>query len=200
MTTRSMTPLGRRAESGGWLNSTPSSVIEVQRVLQHVPPLSGRKHRCTTGKERRIRRWSTRTSSSGPEASRRRPRQDPIAEQDRRASVRNDQSLDGCNALQDEDAEACRHRDGAARAGLQSEAGDGDPRRAEAAQGDLRLRPGAPQLCLRKAAAVFTQPLCGADVIAATSVIRFDFWNFSTYGVRSDGGPLYIADPHRARR
>ena len=45
--------------------------------------------------------------------------------------------MDGSDALQNEDAEARRHRDGAARAGLQSEESDGDPRNARAAQGDL---------------------------------------------------------------
>lgn len=53
--------------------------------------------------------------------------------------------MDGRHALQDGDTEARRDRDGAARAGLQSEAGDGDPRRPEAARGDLRPKQARPR-------------------------------------------------------
>jgi len=52
---------------------------------------------------------------------------DAAAARDRRASVRHHQSVGGCDALQDQDAPARRHRDGAAHARLQSEARDRDP-------------------------------------------------------------------------
>jgi hypothetical protein len=42
------------------------------------------------------------------------------------------------DALQDEDAEARRHRNSSARAGLQSQEGDGADRRAETPQSNLR--------------------------------------------------------------
>lgn len=48
---------------------------------------------------------------------------------------RSHQSLDGCNALQDEEAEARRHGDGAARARLQHQTRDRDPLRTGADQG-----------------------------------------------------------------
>ena len=84
---------------------------------------------CTTSKERRVARWE---HEDVLERVQQRLDDDPdkmtAAAPDRRASVRHHQGLDGRDALQDEDAEARRHRDGVARAGLQSEAGDGDPR------------------------------------------------------------------------
>lgn len=51
-----------------------------------------------------------------------------------------DQSLDGRNALQDEDAEACRDRNGLARPGVQHDEGDLDPRRTGAGQGNAGIR------------------------------------------------------------
>ena len=77
------------------------------------------KGKCTTGKERRIRRWSARSDPpASPEAARRATRQNPVAEQDRRAPLRHNQGVDGCYALRDANAEARSHRDGAARASL----------------------------------------------------------------------------------
>ena len=71
-------------------------------------------------------------SHSGARAgpSRRRSVEDPLAQQDGRASVRNDQGVDGRNALQDANYAARRDRDGAARARLQYDARHGRRRRA----------------------------------------------------------------------
>ena len=57
---------------------------------------------------------------------------DAAAPRDRRASVRHHQGVDGSDALQDENPRACRDRDGAARARLQHQARDRDPRCAQA--------------------------------------------------------------------
>ena len=79
------------------------------------------KHSCTTGKERRITRWE---HEHVLEAVQRRldehPGKDAPAARDGRASLRHDQGADGRNPLPDEDAATGRHRNGAARARLQS--------------------------------------------------------------------------------
>ena len=65
------------------------------------------KSKCTTGKERRVRRWEHEAIL---ERVQKRldddPVEDPVAKQNGRAPVRHDQSLDGRDALQDENA--CR--------------------------------------------------------------------------------------------
>lgn len=81
-----------------------------------------------------------------------------LTEQDRRASVWHHQSLDGCDALQDEDVAARSHRDGAACARLQSEEGDGNSGRSEAAQSDLRAASSAVVLGRIKPCCVLTHP------------------------------------------
>ena len=130
------------------------------------------KAKCTTGNERRIRRWEheailERVQKRLDEQ----PEQDPAAKQDCRTSVRDDQSVDGRNALQDEDAEARRHRDGVARTGLQSEAGDGGRRGTKAAQGNLRpcLRCGC---CSRKAGPRFSHSLSAKQTSSALTTSR----------------------------
>jgi transposase len=78
------------------------------------------KPRCTTAKERRVRRWEHEHIL---EAVQRRldehPKEDAPAARDGRASLRYDQGSDGSHALPDEDAAAGCLRDGVARAGLQ---------------------------------------------------------------------------------
>ena len=81
------------------------------------------KQSCTTSKERRITRWE---HEHVLEAVQRRldehPEKNAPAARDGRASLRNDQGPDGSNPLPDEDAATRSHRDGAARARLQSHA------------------------------------------------------------------------------
>src|SRR5712671_3941472 len=57
-------------------------------------------------------------------AARPEPGQDAPAPPDGRTSLRHDKVLDGIDALPDENAQARRHRNGAARPGLQHETGD----------------------------------------------------------------------------
>jgi len=101
------------------------------------PPLEARRH-----------------PGARPEAARRRSRQGPTSEQDGRASVRDNQSLDGRNALQDEDVEARGDRDGPACVGLQHDAGDRDPRRAGSGQYDEGVTQAG---CARKCALRMSQ-------------------------------------------
>ncbi len=81
------------------------------------------KHSCTTGKERRISRWEHERVL---EAVQRRLDEHPEKMRQRRETVEHpfgfDQGPDGSNPLSDEDAATRRHRDGAARAGLQPHA------------------------------------------------------------------------------
>ena len=83
------------------------------------------KHSCTTGKERRITRWE---HEHVLEAVQRRLDEHPEKMRQRRETVEHPfgthQDPDGRDALPDEDAAKGRHRDGTARAGLQSDARD----------------------------------------------------------------------------
>ena len=82
------------------------------------------KSKCTTGKERRISDGSTKPSlrrcKRGSIEIRPRCRAPPNC----RASVRYDKVLDGSHALPDENAQECRHRNGATCPGLQHEKGN----------------------------------------------------------------------------
>ena len=83
---------------------------------------------------------STRSPRACAEAARRRSHARSRCVGKPPSTLRHHQGLDGSDALQDEDDEARRYRDGAARARLQHEAGDGDPRRIETCQGDAGVR------------------------------------------------------------
>src|SRR4051812_46240116 len=102
------------------------------------------KHRCTTGKERRITRWE---HEHVLEAVQRRLDENPQghapAPRDGRAPVRYAQDADGRDALPDEAAAEGRHRDGAARACLQPHTRNEHRRREAAPRGDPNLRCGA---------------------------------------------------------
>jgi hypothetical protein len=98
------------------------------------------KSKCTTGKERRISRWE---HEAVLEAVRPEPGQDAPAPSDGRAPLRHDKVLDGIDALPDENAQARQHRDGAARIGLQYEAGDAHSGRWRINGSDPHLRQAA---------------------------------------------------------
>ena len=80
---------------------------------------------CTTASFRRIRRWEhegvldAMQRMAGPQ-----PQCDEDSPTHRRACLRNIQTLDGLNALPDEDAGACVHRNQSPCAGLQPQAAD----------------------------------------------------------------------------
>jgi hypothetical protein len=73
------------------------------------------KERCATTDYRRIRRWKHEAVLESDATAARSPaRDDESAARNSRASVRNDQALDGLDALPDEDVGARAHaRDGA---------------------------------------------------------------------------------------
>src|SRR5712671_5659773 len=73
-------------------------------------------------------------------AARPEPGQDAPAPPDGRASLWHDKVLDGIDALPDENAQARRHRDGAARPGLQYETGDAHSGRWRIDGSDPRVR------------------------------------------------------------
>ena len=87
------------------------------------------KDRCTTGKERRITRWE---HEHVLEAVERRLDEHPQMMRTRRETVehpvRNHQVVDGGDPLPDAHPQEGRHRDGLARAGLQSQKGHEDHR------------------------------------------------------------------------
>ena len=97
------------------------------------------KQHCTTSQQRRVERWEHEDVLDRAEE---RLDRRPDAMIVRRSTVEHPfgqhQGVDGRYTLQDEDAEARRHRDGTARAGLQSEAGNGDLRGARVAERDVR--------------------------------------------------------------
>ena len=98
------------------------------------------KHRCTTGRERRVTRWEhEQVLETVQRRARRAPREDAPAARDGRASLRHDQGAHGRNALPDEDTPASQNRDGAARPGLQPHAPDQHPRHRPSDGGDAGL-------------------------------------------------------------
>lgn len=82
-----------------------------------------------------------------------------------RASVRHHKGRDGLHPLQDEDSEERGHRDGAACAGLQSEAGDGDPRSARLTKGHVSPAATCASHRLYCSQLVLTQPHRKADLL-----------------------------------
>jgi Transposase DDE domain len=82
------------------------------------------KHRCTTGKERRITRWEHEHVLEVVTTARRASGEDASAAGNGRTSLRHHQGQDGSDTLPDEDAAAGRLRDGPACSGLQSDPRD----------------------------------------------------------------------------
>jgi hypothetical protein len=99
------------------------------------------KHRCTTGKERRIRRWEHEDIL---ERVQKRLDDDPDKIPLRSKTVEHPfgtiKAWMGGNALQDEDAQTRGNRDGVTRAGLQYDEGHRDPRRVGPNQDDGGVR------------------------------------------------------------
>src|SRR5256885_1874556 len=103
------------------------------------------KHRCTTGKERRITRWEHEHVLEAAQRRLDEPASDAPAPRDSRASVRYAQDANGRDALPDEAVAEGRHRNGAARACLQPHARDEHRRRETAPGGDPNVRCGSPR-------------------------------------------------------
>lgn len=115
-------PAGERAiyrfstlEKGGlnvhlyWTSACPGCAMKAQ---------------CTTSSYRRIRRWEHEVVLERAQQRLDRKRRHDLATAHRGACVRHVEVLDGLDALPDENADACGHRDEPARAGLQPKAGD----------------------------------------------------------------------------
>ena len=103
-------------------------------------------------------------AADGPGAT----KPDEAQAQDRRTPLRHDQSLDGPHPLPDEAPEEREERDQPPHPGLQSQAGDADPRDCAAHRGDASLRESGfsrhAKPATRAQRRVFTQPRPGADV------------------------------------
>ena len=101
--------------------TTQEHGFALHRYLTNVCQHCAIKHRCTTGKERRITRWEHEHILEAEQTQARRASgKDAPAAGDGRASVRHHQSPHGCHALSDEDTAASCLRDGAARTRPQS--------------------------------------------------------------------------------
>ena len=113
----------------------------IRRYYTNACKTCSLKPRCTTAKNRVISRWehehvmedAQKRLDENPHAMRHAPR-------DRRASVRHAQDAHGRDALPDEASAEGRHRNGAARARLQSDACDEHRGRQAAHCGDEGLR------------------------------------------------------------
>ena len=101
--------------------TTQEHGLVLRRYLTNVCQHCAIKHRCTTGKERRITRWEHEHIL---EAVQRRLDEHPEKMRQRRETVEHPfgtiEDEDGGDALPDEDAAAGRLRDGTSRIGLQS--------------------------------------------------------------------------------
>ena len=101
--------------------TTQEHGLVLHRYLTNVCQHCAIKHRCTTGKERRITRWEHEHIL---EAVQRRLDEHPEKMRQRRETVEHPfgtiKDPDGCHALSDEDTAASCLRDGAARTRLQS--------------------------------------------------------------------------------
>jgi transposase len=107
--------------------------LQIQTYWTYICSQCPIKSECTTGNERRVRRWE---HEAVIEAMQRRLDRQPEATTHRRARLRNTQALDGFGTLPDPPTRQRGYRDEPARARLQPQARDEHPRHCQNDEGD----------------------------------------------------------------